>query len=157
MFVIIFKIPRRIKKILNQHSQISCEITEVARPGDAIYDMIIVILQMSFSNAFSWIKMLVLWLKIHRVQLTESRHWSRQWCGTDDKPLPEPMMTQFMDLSPQCINPYWWNQIGECRLIYEWDPGYHIWGIFQQICKEYNYLCFKCNGYLSRFKKVNMQ
>ena len=41
-----------------------------------------VISQMTFSNAFSWMKSLVLWFKFHwslflRVQLTISQHWFR--------------------------------------------------------------------------------
>ena len=43
-----------------------------------------VLFQMTFSNAFSWMKMLVLWLKFNwnmflRVQLTAFQHWFGYW------------------------------------------------------------------------------
>ena len=45
------------------------------------------ILQMSFSNAFSWKKIFVFWLKFHwnlflMVHLTASQYWFRWWLGT---------------------------------------------------------------------------
>ena len=46
------------------------------------------ILQRTFSKAFSWMKMLKLWLRFHwclfrRVQLTIFQHWFRSWFGAD--------------------------------------------------------------------------
>ena len=54
------------------------------------------ILQMTFSKAFSWIKIFEFQLKFHwclfqSVQLIISQYWFRWWLGA--KPLPEPIMT----------------------------------------------------------------
>ena len=51
-------------------------------------DEIDAILQMTFSNAFSWMKMFEFQSKFHwnlfpKVQLTITHHWFRKWLGTD--------------------------------------------------------------------------
>ena len=50
------------------------------------WDKMIAILQTTFSNAFSWMKMHGFWLRFHwnsylRVQLTIFQHWIRYWFG----------------------------------------------------------------------------
>ena len=54
-------------------------------------DKMAAILQKTFSNAFSWIKMYEFQFKFHlslllRVQLTIFHHWFRQWLGTNQVP-----------------------------------------------------------------------
>ena len=51
-------------------------------------DKMAAIFQMTFSNAFSWMKMFKFRLRFHwslfpRVQLTIFQHWFRKWLGTD--------------------------------------------------------------------------
>ena len=54
-------------------------------------DKMAAILQKTFSNSFSWIKMYEFQFKFHlslllRVQLTIFHHWFRQWLGTNQVP-----------------------------------------------------------------------
>ena len=52
------------------------------------------ILEKNFSNAFSWMKISIFGLKfILKVQMTVGQYCLR----TDDKPLPEAMMTRLID------------------------------------------------------------
>ena len=58
-----------------------------------------------FSNAFSWMKSFVLWLEFHCQDLFAKGLIDNKpalvevmtWCRTGDKPLTEPMLTQFAD------------------------------------------------------------
>ena len=64
-----------------------------------------IISQTIFSDAFSWMKSFIFWLKFHwnlflRVQLTITQNWLyngivNRWIG--DKPLSEPVLTRFND------------------------------------------------------------
>ena len=56
--------------------------------------------QISFSKAFSWLKISALWLKLVNdgtVDNTSAWLEAMAWCQTGNKPLPQPMMIQFMD------------------------------------------------------------
>ena len=51
-------------------------------------DKVAAISQTIFSNAFSWMKNFVFWIKFHwsmflRVQLTIAQHWFRYWLGAE--------------------------------------------------------------------------
>ena len=63
-------------------------------------DKMAVISYTIFSDAFSWMKIFVFWLKFHLslflgVRLTIIQHWFIKWLGA--KPLSEPMLTRFTD------------------------------------------------------------
>ena len=66
------------------------------------------ILQTTFSNVFSWMKICKFWLNFHRgvfqqVQLTVSHQWSRlDWQKTADKPVSELLMTTFTNINCVC-------------------------------------------------------
>ena len=69
-------------------------------------------LQITFWNAFSWIKMIIFQSKCHcslfwMVQLIISHHWFRWWFSTKQVSLPEPMMTQFFDVYMCITRPQW--------------------------------------------------
>ena len=68
---------------------------------------------MTFSNAFSWMKICAFWLKYHwkmlflRVQLTIIQYWFRQWLAADQT---EPMMVSL--LTHLCVTrPEWVNTL----------------------------------------------
>ena len=71
-------------------------------------DKMAAISQMIFSDAFSWMKSFVFWLKFHRsvflrVQLTLSQHWFKimAWRQIGTKPLSKPMLIWFTETSMQ--------------------------------------------------------
>ena len=54
------------------------------------------ILQTTFRNSFSWLKIIVFW--IHKSQNDKSALvQGMAWCRAGDKPLPELMMPQYTD------------------------------------------------------------
>ena len=62
-------------------------------------DKMAAIFQTMFSNAFSWMRILVFWLKFHwslfpRVQLTIFQHWFRKWLGVGQA-------------TSHCLNQWW--------------------------------------------------
>ena len=68
-------------------------------------DKMAVISQTTFSNAFSWTKIVKIWIKISLkfvpMGLIDSK-WAlvqvMAWCRSGDKPLSGPMLTQFTDI-----------------------------------------------------------
>ena len=74
--------------------------------GKCLNKMADISLMVMFSNAFSYKNINLIWLEFHwdlflRVNLTTIHsRWFRyqlDWCWTGDKPLPEPVMTQFTE------------------------------------------------------------
>ena len=64
------------------------------------WDEIAAILQTTFSNAFSWMKICGFHLWSHwslflKFELTIFQHWSRQWLRTDQ-------------VTSHCLNQFWW-------------------------------------------------
>ena len=62
------------------------------------------ILQKTFSNNFSWMKIAAFWIKFTwnlflRVQMV----WAMAWCQTGNYPLPEPMLTNLYDIEGQAL------------------------------------------------------
>ena len=90
-------------------------------------------LQTTFSNGFSWMKMVAFWFKFNwnlfpRVQLTASVQVIA-WRRTGNKPLPKPMKTQFTDVYMR----HWGDELVELKnkkqIVYFLVTKY-IWTLF---------------------------
>ena len=90
-------------------------------------DKMVSILQTTFSNAFSWMKMLELRLKFHlslfsMVQLIISQHWFRWWPGAEQA-------------SSNYLN-QWWSSLLKCVTWPQWvtPPYYGYFFCWHTIC-----------------------
>ena len=113
---------------------LSCE-REVTQCKPSVYwriNLLAAILQTTIWNAFRWEKIILIHISLkcdrkgpidNKTASVQVMAW--QWLGTGDKPLPEPMMTQFTDvIRPQCV--------GQWQCSFQMKAACFYWQVLQQ-------------------------